>query len=48
MGTVTTQLPGKSLENWSITAPSYSEKIEIVPADPPVTSFQPVYYYVLP
>ncbi|MCA9163504.1 MAG: hypothetical protein R3C99_27720 [Pirellulaceae bacterium] len=48
VGTVTTQLPGKSLENWSITAPSYSEKIEIVPADPPVTSFQPVYYYVLP
>jgi ABC-type transporter Mla subunit MlaD len=31
VGTVTAQLPGQRLTNWTVTAPTYSQKIEIVP-----------------
>lgn len=42
VGTVTTQLPGQRLENWTLSAPSYAEKIEIIPIQQQVqTSFRP-------
>ena len=31
VGTVTAQLPGQALTNWTVGAPNYSQKIEIVP-----------------
>lgn len=31
VGTVTAQLPGQALTNWTLSAPTYSQKIEIVP-----------------
>jgi hypothetical protein len=36
VGTVTTQLPGQELVNWPLTAPNYTESIDIVPAETPV------------
>ena len=45
VGTVTTQLPGREKETWTITAPNYWEGIEIVLLSPPVSSVAspPVY-----
>ena len=47
VGTVTTQLPGQRLENWTLGAPDYKEAIEIVPPSTPTTTVQrpltPVY-----
>jgi hypothetical protein len=31
VGTVSAQLPGQGLTNWTLSAPTYSQKIEIVP-----------------
>ena len=31
VGTVSAQLPGQALTNWTLSAPTYSQKIEIVP-----------------
>jgi hypothetical protein len=36
VGTVTTQLPGQELVNWTLSAPEYTESIDIVPAETPV------------
>jgi hypothetical protein len=35
VGTVTTQLPGQELVNWTVAAPEYSQSIEIVPLPTP-------------
>jgi uncharacterized protein YoxC len=44
VGTVTTQLPGKGLKNWTLTAPDYKESIDIVPASAPSTIVgRPIY-----
>ena len=44
VGTVTAQLPGQSLTNWTIAAPTYSQQIEIVPETKPAatTAYRPV------
>lgn len=42
VGTVSTQLPGKELKNWTVAAPSYQQTIEIVPTSAPVvTNYAP-------
>ncbi len=38
VGTVTAQLPGQPLTNWTVAAPNYSQKIEIVPEKMPTTT----------
>jgi hypothetical protein len=38
VGTVTAQLPGQPLTNWTLTAPSYTQKIDIVPETPMSTT----------
>jgi uncharacterized coiled-coil protein SlyX len=44
VGTVTTQLPGQELMNWTLAAPGYYESIDIVPAVPTrTTAERPVY-----
>ena len=51
-GTVSTQLPGRELKNWTISGPRYEQNIEIVPDATPVTTYvarptvpsAPVYY----
>ncbi len=35
VGTVSAQLPGQALTNWTLSAPTYSQKIEIVPESDP-------------
>jgi hypothetical protein len=32
LGTVTTELPGQEIKNWTVAAPGYSESIDIVPS----------------
>jgi len=39
IGTVTTQLPGQKIVNWTITAPDYNETIQIIPTH---TTYRPV------
>lgn len=42
VGTVTTQLPGQELMNWSVTPPEYKQTIDIVPeSQSRVTAFRP-------
>ncbi len=42
VGTLTAQLPGQPLTNWTITAPTYQQKIDIVPdAQTTVTAYRP-------
>lgn len=56
VGTVSTQLPGRDLKNWTVAAPRYEQTIEIVPEAVPVTTYvarpilpeAPVYYGPLP
>lgn len=45
VGTVTTQLPGQELMNWTLAAPSYYESIDIVPTAAPTRTLaaRPVY-----
>ncbi len=44
VGTVTAQLPGQRLTNWTVTAPDYKQKIDIVPeTETTVTAYRPVY-----
>ena len=44
VGTVTARLPGQPLTNWTLTAPQYSQKIEIVPdtENATTTAYRPV------
>ncbi len=43
VGTVTAQLPGQRLTNWTVAAPSYQQKIDIVPEQPAaVTTYRPI------
>ncbi len=43
VGTLTAQLPGQPLTNWTITAPKYQQKIDIVPNEQTtVTAYRPV------
>lgn len=50
-GTVSTQLPGRELKNWTIAGPKYEQSIDIVPEQPVVTYVErpvlppPTYYY---
>jgi TolA-binding protein len=52
VGTVSTQLPGRDLKNWTVAAPSYEQSIEIVPEATsapvyvarPIVPEIPVYY----
>lgn len=41
VGTLTAQLPGQPLTTWTITAPKYEQKIDIVPSET-VTAYRPV------
>ncbi len=44
VGTVTAQLPGQRLTNWTLTAPNYKQRIDIVPdTEATVTAYRPVY-----
>ena len=47
VGTVSTQVPGRELKNWTVTAPTYEQNIEIVPTSTPSTTYtyvaRPVY-----
>ncbi|MFV1964847.1 MAG: hypothetical protein ACC628_05455 [Pirellulaceae bacterium] len=45
VGTVTTQIPGRDLTNWTVSAPKYDQSIEIVPSSEPIrtTVARPVY-----
>lgn len=51
VGTVSTQLPGRELKNWTIAGPRYEQSIDIVPEQPVVTYVerpvtpQSTYYY---
>lgn len=38
-GTVSTQLPGRELKNWTIAGPNYEQNVEIVPDSTPVTTY---------
>ncbi len=42
VGTVTAQLPGQALTNWTVSAPSYSQRVEIVPDVNTRTVYRPV------
>jgi hypothetical protein len=42
VGTVTARLPGQSLTTWTVGAPNYSQRIEIVPDGNPVTVYRPI------
>ncbi len=43
VGTVTAQLPGQRLTNWTITGPEYKQKIDIVPdTSATVTAYRPI------
>jgi hypothetical protein len=43
VGTVTAQLPGQPLTNWTLTAPTYTQKIDIVPEAPlAITVYRPL------
>ena len=46
VGTVSTQLPGRDLKNWTVAAPTYEQNIDIVPDPVPTTTYvaRPVYY----
>ena len=51
VGTVSTQLPGRDLKNWTVAAPTYEQSIDIVPDPVPTTTYvaRPAYYpYSLP
>jgi hypothetical protein len=45
VGTVTTQIPGRDLTNWTVSGPKYEQNIEIVPPSEPIrtTVARPVY-----
>lgn len=42
VGTVTVQLPGQPLTNWTVGAPTYVQKIDIVPESNTRTAFRPI------
>jgi hypothetical protein len=42
VGTVTTQLPGEPLMTWSVAAPTYDQRIQIVPKAIPTTVSRPI------
>lgn len=47
VGTVTTQLPGQNLKTWTVTAPHYTQRLELVPSSTSTTVYRPsttVYY----
>jgi len=49
VGTVTTQLPGQDLVNWTVTAPDYSQSVDIVPLPTPTrTIVEPPLFSRLP
>jgi hypothetical protein len=48
VGTVSTQLPGQNLTNWTVGAPDYKESIDIVPASTPSTVVAPPIYLTPP
>ncbi len=41
VGTVTAQLPGKALTNWTVTAPTYRQTIDIVPRESVTAAYRP-------
>ena len=44
VGTLTAQLPGQRLTNWTISAPQYKQTIDIVPdTEATVTTYRPLY-----
>lgn len=42
VGTVTARLPGQALTNWTVGAPNYSQRIEIVPDANATTVYRPM------
>jgi hypothetical protein len=48
VGTATTQLPGQDLQTWTITAPLYEQRLEIVPSPMPIRSWLSPPNYVGP
>jgi hypothetical protein len=43
VGTLTARLPGQALTNWTITAPTYKQRIDIVPdTQQTVTTYRPI------
>lgn len=56
VGTVTTEIPGREIKNWTVTAPNYEQNVELVPTSTPITTYvarpiytpPPVYYNPYP